>query len=222
MMTSYYKIWTQINYYAAYLILFFFIGCSSLNLTNETLNPEVPKVRLKNILVVGVSPDLEIRKEFEFKFARLLNQYKINALQSAVVFDSIFKNPEKTEEEMREQLELLSSKGYDVILVTLLRGVDENTAYSGENIKFDYHFRHFFAYYLMFQNAYYDKDRYKDYKVYHVQTSIYKLNNNSDLSLVWTASYDLINSDNKDKMIDKYIKKVINSLEKEKLIRRVK
>ena len=206
------------KYYAAFLILILCTGCSSLKLTNEELNPDYSTFQLKNVLVIGVTPDDNLRKEFEFKFVRLLNQHNINALQSAVVFQTYFKDAEQTEAEMEEQLELLRSKGYNTILVTLVRGVDENTSYSGESVRLDYHLRQFIGYYFMYQNAAYDNGRYEDYEVYHLQTSIYYLNSDSDMSLVWEGSYDLINSGETHKMTDKYIKKIFKSLKKEKLI----
>ena len=56
---------------------------------------------------------------------------------------------DQTEAEMEEQIELLRSKGYNTILVTLVRGVDENTSYSGESVRLDYHLRQFIGYSLL-------------------------------------------------------------------------
>lgn len=206
------------KYLITFLILTLCLSCSSLKLKSEKSNSEFSDFKLNNVLVIGVSQDTDIRKEFEFKFVRQLNKSNVNALQSAVVFEPYFKESEEAEDELQKQIKLLRSKGYNTILLTKVTGVEENTSYSGESIKIDYHLRQFIGYYLMYQNMTKESQKYDSYQVYHIQSSIYALNTDSDMSLVWAGFYDLINIGDTHKIIDKYIKRVIKSLEKAKYI----
>ncbi|MCK0131742.1 hypothetical protein MWU59_09525 [Flavobacteriaceae bacterium F08102] len=199
-------------------LLFLCSGCASLNLVNQNINPELPAVALKNVLVIGVTPDEDLRKEFEFKFVKKLNEYNINALQSSVVFKTSFKNAAQFESDILAQIALLKSKGYDAVLVTSVNGIDRFQSRSGEHVKFDYYLRRFSAYYAVFSKADYDKNKDADYRVLNLQTSIYSLNSHPEMTLVWSGFYDLINPDTSSKTIDKYIKAVCRSLEKKRLI----
>ncbi len=200
------------------LVLLLFSSCSTLKLTNTEYNKDFSPLQLDKILVIGVSPDDELRREFEFKFVQQMQKHKVNALQSAAVFESYFKDSEQTEDELMRQIEILKSNGYDTVLITMVKGVDDNTSFSSSNVKMDYYLRHFLGYNLMFQDASYDNRSYNEYQVYHIQSTVYKLKTDSEMSLIWSGSYDIINPKKSSKTINKYIKAVMKSLEKEQLI----
>ena len=62
------------------------------------------------------------------------------------------------------------------------------------------------------------KDYYNNYKVYNIETSIYELKKDSDNTLVWRATFDLIDPENNSKAISSYIKKLVKVLEKNNFI----
>jgi hypothetical protein len=107
------------------LLALLFFNCSSTSLTTSTsltkhwTNPNYTTFIPKNILVIGVTPDLNVRKIFEFQLIRELNARQVNALQSHVVFEESFQDSKKTEVEIEAQLNKLISAGYDAILYLL-------------------------------------------------------------------------------------------------------
>ncbi len=194
------------------------ISCSSTKLVTSWKNPEYQIFKPKKILVVGVTPNKEARKAFEFELINALNARKIYALQSAVVFETSFQDSKQTEKEIEDQVEILLSKGYDTVLVSLVKGVDENESYGSESSKTDYHLRRFIFYYLMYQDAYFEQNYYTRYKVFNIETSIYNLKKDADKALVWVGSFDLVDPNSSNKTISMYAEKLIKTLEKEKII----
>ena len=216
------KLLININLYVKKIAIFVLatslISCSSTKLITSWKNPDYYIFKPKKILVIGVTPNYELRKAFEFKLIRALNARKIKALQSAVVFETSFIDSKQTEKEIEDQVDILLSKGYDTILVSRVKGVDDNKAYSGNSPKTDYHLRRFILYYLAYQDAYFNEDYYNRYKVFNIETSIYNLKNDSDKSLVWKASFDVVDINNSNKVMGSYLKKLIRILEKDKII----
>lgn len=202
------------------VLIFLITSCSSTKLIKSWKNPEYNLFKPKKILVIGVTPNHDARKAFEFKLITELNARKINALQSAVVFKSSFQDSKQTEKEIEAQVDRLLSKDYDTVLVSLVKGLDDNQAYGSKSSKTDYHLRRFMLYYFAYQDAYFKQDYYNRYKVFNIETSIYNLRKDSNKSLVWQASFDLIDPNNTTKTIDSYVKKLIKILEKENIIPR--
>lgn len=216
------KLFDNINlrFKGLYLLLsiFLIISCSSTKLINSWKNPDYGIFKPKKILVVGVTPNYEARKAFEFQIITELNARKIKALQSAVVFESSFQDSEQTEKDIETEVDKLISTGYDTVLVSLVKEVEDNKSYGSESSKTDYHLRRFSLYYLAYQDAFFKEDYYNSYKVFNIETSIYNLKEDSGQSLVWQASFDLVDPQNSKNAIDSYVKKLIKSLEKENII----
>jgi hypothetical protein len=197
------------------LILF---SCSSSKISKSWRNPEYDSFNPKNILVIGVTPNLEARTAFELQIKNELNARKINALQSTIVFEKAFQNSEQSELEIQRQIDKILSAGYDAILISAVKGVDTNIMYSGSSPNSDYRMRKFIIYYLIYQEAYFRQDYYKQYKVFHIETNMFDLKKDSEKALVWTATFDIVNPHHVERTIDNYVKAVIKSLEKEELI----
>lgn len=203
---------------AVFILFFLIISCSSTKLISSWKNPEYYFFYPKKILVIGVTSNFEARKTFEFQLTKELQARKINALQSAVVFESSFKDSKQTEKDIEAEVDKLLTKGYDVILISLVKEIDENESFASESSKTDYHLRRFILYYLAYQESYFNQDYYKKYKVFNIETSIYHLNPESNKSLVWQGYFDLVDPNSNSKAIDSYIKKLLKTLEKENII----
>jgi hypothetical protein len=194
------------------------VSCNPTKLVENWKNPDYEMFNPKNILVIGVTPNIEARKDFEFKLVKELNNRKINALGSAAVFERSFQDAKQTELDIEAQVDRLLSKDYDAVLVSLVKGREENKSYAGQSVKTDYFLRKFTGYYFVFQDAYFNQDYYKNYKVFHIETSLYSLKRGSEKSLVWYGTYDLVNPSDLTKVIDDYVQLVIKALEKRQLI----
>ena len=200
------------------LLALLFFNCSSTSLTKHWINPNYTTFIPKNILVIGVTPDLNVRKIFEFQLIRELNARQVNALQSHVVFEESFQDSKKTEAEIEAQLNKLISAGYDAILISVVKAVENNVSYSGKSYTLDYRLRKFIGYYLAYQDAYFNQEYYDSYNVYTIETSLYSLKKDSNKSRIWSSTYDIVDPTNTRKSTNHYIKKIIKSLEKEGFI----
>jgi hypothetical protein len=197
-------------------------GCSSVNLNDSWKNPEHQNFSPSNILVVSVSPNFETRSNSEFKFVTELNKRNINAIQSAVVFKKLFQDTKKTESEIEAQIEKLLTVGYDTVLVSEVKSVQENESRTGASPKFDYKLRKFLGGYLTSQEEYFEQDYYKNYKVVYIETSIYSLQKDAEKSLVWTGTYTVIDPSDISNTINSYVKEFMKSMEREKLFSKKK
>lgn len=202
------------------LVMLLLSNCASTSLTKNWNNPDYPSFSPKNILVIGVTPDLEARKAFEFQLIRALNARKVNALQSHVVFEKSFQDSKKTEAEIEAQIDQLVNAGYDAILISVVKAIEKNVSFSGKSSKLDYRLRKFIGYYLAYQEAYLNQQYYDKYNVFTIETSLYSLKKESYKSRVWSATYDLVDANNIQNSTKDYVKAVVKTLEKEGLIAR--
>ncbi len=200
------------------VLTFFLVGCATVRLNESWKNPSLTDFNPKNILVVGVTSDFEARSNFEFQVTTALNARNINAIQSTVVFEKLFQDATQTESEIEAQVTKLLSVGYDTVLVSAVKGVEENESRSGASPKLDYNLQKFLGAFFTSQDEYFDQDTYKSYKVFCVETYVYNLKDGSEKSLVWSGNYDIINPKDISKTIHLYVKALIKSLEKEGII----
>jgi hypothetical protein len=99
-----------------------------------------------------------------------------------------------------------------------VKGVDEKESYSGDRYMTDYYWRGFGRYYFLYQDIYLVDGYYERYKVYHIESSLYNLEANTKRSLVWVASYNLVNPRQINSSVSNYVKAIIRSLDKEQII----
>jgi hypothetical protein len=200
------------------LIAFLFFNCSSTVLKKSWKNPDYATFVPKNILVIGVTPNTDARKDFEFQLVKELNALHVNALQSHVVFETSFQDSKKTKSEIEAQLNKLVTAGYDAILISVVKGVENNKSYSGKSSKLDYRLRKFIGYYFTYQDAYFNPQYFDAYNVFTIETSLYSLHISSNKSRIWYGRYDMVDQNNVQKSINSYVKAVIKTLKKEELI----
>jgi len=68
---------------------------------------------------------------------------------------------------------------------------------------------------------YFDPGYYDDYKVYHVETSIYFLKEDEEKSLVWVGSFDIVDPSSITITISEYVEQIVKQLEKDGVIKRI-
>ena len=59
---------------------------------------------------------------------------------------------------------------------------------------------------------------YNDYRVYHVETSIYNIKEDEDKSLVWVGSFDIVDPSSISATVNDYVERIVRQLEKEGLV----
>ena len=200
------------------LTVLFLVSCSSTRIVDTWTNQEHLNYKPKKVLIVGVTENLTARKLFESKLKDEFTARGINAVESYNVFKPTFTNAKQTEEEIDEEVKRVSDNGFDSVLISAVKGVDEKVTYSGDAYRTNYYWRRFGRYYYLYQDAYFDRGYYEKYNVYHIEASLYNLKENNDKSLVWVASYDIVDLDTINTTINDYVNAIIKSLEKENII----
>lgn len=200
------------------LIVFILTSCASTHITNSWKNPEFKTFKPKNIMVIGVTQNTTARMLYEQRLKNEFNDRGIKASQSGLIFENSFKDSKQTEEDIEKQVDKLLELGYDTVLISAVKGIDEKVTYS-EGIPQNYFYlRRFGRHYYLFQDIYFEPGYYNKYKIYHIETSIYNIKPNVNKSLVWVGSYDLLEPSDVTRSIDRYIRVITKSLEEQKLI----
>jgi hypothetical protein len=169
----------------------------------------------KKVLIVGITQNLTARKLFEDQLKNEFLSRNIEAVESFEVFESSFTSAKQTEEDITKEVEKLSNKGFDAVLISAVKGVDEKTTYSGDTFVRDYYWRRFGRYYYLYQDAYFVEGYYNKYKVYNIEAALYDLKSDNEKSLVWVASYNIVDPKKIDTTVNDYVSVIIASLEKE-------
>ena len=169
-----------------------------------------------------MTDNLTARIIFEEELRSAFKKRNINAYESSTVFDGAFTNSEKSEEEIDAMKDKLIAEGFDAIAITAIIGVDDRRDYqSGQYYPMGYSWYRFGRYYYRYQRLYYDPGYYKDYRVYHVETSIYNIKEDKDKTLVWVGAFDIVDPSSISATVDDYVERIVRQLEKEGLVDRV-
>lgn len=200
------------------LATLFLVNCSSTKVVDSWTNKEYSKYQPKKILIVGLTDNLTARTIFEEQLKEELALRGLNAVESYAVFSPTFTNSKQTEEDINNEIEKISKNGVDAVLISAVKGIDEKESFSGDTYRTDYYWRRFGRYYYLYQDVYFDKGYYNKYNVYRIEASLYNLKENNNKSLVWVASYDIVDPKTISSTVNDYVKAIIKSLEKEHLI----
>jgi len=203
-------------YYIVVLLLL--TGCSTARMTDTWVNKEYANYQPKKVLIVGLTDNLIARKMFEEQLKTKLTNRGIEAVESYDIFKPTFTNLKQTEEDIEKEVKRISNEGFDAILISAVKGVDEKMSYSGDTYRRDYYWRRFGRYYYLVQDVYFIEGYYNKYEIYHIEASLYNLKENNDKSLVWVASYDIVDPKRINTTVTNYVTAIIKSLEDEKLI----
>jgi hypothetical protein len=203
-------------YYIVALLLL--TGCSTARMTDTWVNKEYTNYQPKKVLIVGLTDNLIARKMFEEQLKTELINRGIDAVESYDVFKPTFTSLKQTEEDIEKEVKRISNEGFDAILISAVKGVDEKVSYSGDTYRRDYYWRRFGRYYYLVQDVYLIEGYYNEYEIYHIEASLYNLKENNDKSLVWVASYDIVDPKRINTTVTNYVTAIIKSLEEKRII----
>lgn len=201
------------------LAILLLASCSSTQMVDSWRSKNYDNYQPKKILIVGLTENLTARKLFEAQLKSELQNRGIEAVESYDVFSPVFTSTKQTEEAIKKEIESISKEGFDAILVSAVKGVNEKTTYSGDNIRTGYYWRPFGRYYYLYQDVYFVEGYYNTYNVYNIESSLYNLKENNDKSLVWVASYAIVDPKKISATVSRYVEAIIKALEKEQLIK---
>ena len=197
------------------ILLIFFTGCSNSRLVTSNKSkkpcPEVTKV-----LVVGISSNLTAREAFEKRLEKAFNAREIDAVQS-ISLSSPLLIRSFSEHESEKLKRELTTRGFDAILLTRVRSVDNRVTLGQALVNFsrlsldiggensDRGFIHS-----------YDESE-KNYKVFHTETVLYSLTADHE-EPVWKGIIDLVNPGGIKSSVKMYVKVLMNTLEEEQIL----
>ena len=193
-------------------------SCGSMRVVDSWKNSEVLFFKPQKLLIVGVTDNLTARKIFESKLKNEFQNRNINALESTEVFDVSFTGEQQTESEIQTMIAGLSEKGFDAVIVSVVKGVDDRRNYTEGYYTVGYNWTRFGRYYYRYQDIYYTPGYYNEYSVYHVETTLYNINEKSDKSLLWVGAIDMYDPEDISQTVDEYVRVLMKQLEKENII----
>lgn len=200
------------------LMALFSLGCSSTSLVTNWKNPDIVLFDANKVLLVGMTSNEEARVQFEAKLQGEFSKRKIESFKSIDLFDVEFTSSEKSEEELSEVEQQLLNKDFDAILFTKIIGSENKETFRKRMSKIDWSLNSFNEDYLQHQRIFYEDDCYKEFTIYHAETSLYCICVGKERELIWRGNIDITDPVNIDKTIDDYIKLVVFALKEQDLI----
>lgn len=194
------------------------VSCSSTRMVDSWKNDAYTNFKPKRVLVVGITDHLTARKIFEKQLKEALQTKHIDAVESYNVFDSGFLNSKQSRADIEKAVKSFSDNGYDAVLISAVKGMDEKTTYSGDTFYRNYYWRRFGRYYYLYQDVYFVEGYYNKYKIYNVEASLFDLKSDRDKTLVWVASYKIVDPQKIETSVHEYVAAIIQALENENLI----
>lgn len=206
------------------IITVVFCSCSSVKMTDSWRSGDFSDYKPQNVLIIGITESLTARKKFEEQLRIELQNRGIVATESYEVFEPTFTSLKQTEDDIQKEMEHIAQAGFDAVLISAVKGVNEKINYYRSPHFRDYYWRpwgpYYFwgRYYYLYQDVYFMDGYYNKYKVYQIEATLYNLKNQTDTSLVWVASYDIVNPESINNTVNDYVKAIIKSLEQEGFI----
>jgi hypothetical protein len=211
------KVMKRIVLFVGVLLL---LACSSTRFVDSWKNPAIISFEPKKMLVVGITDNLTARKIFEEKLKNAFILRNIYAVESMDVLDNGFASSKKSDEEIDKMIKQIAQDGFDTVVITSVKGVDERVNYETYYYPtVGYRWSRFGRYYYWYQDIYYTPRYYDYYKVYNVETVIYNINEGDIKSLVWVGTMNLVDPQTINVSVNDYVNSIIKRLEREKLIK---
>lgn len=203
---------------ALILIGLLLTACSSTRLVSTYKNPDTVIFDAYKVLVVGMTPDQEARKEFETDMKREFTEEGVEAVRSIDLFDVKFTDGARSEEELNLVEEQLLDKDFDAILFTRVLGSENRQAFRVYMANRGNANNRFRDDYLSSQRIYYDADYYERYRVYYAETTLYCICVGKERDLIWRGTLEVKDPGDRHKAIHRYIRTIVRAMESQEVI----
>tara|TARA_R110001583_G_scaffold46977_2_gene147154 strand:- start:4188 stop:4820 length:633 start_codon:yes stop_codon:yes gene_type:complete len=210
----------MLKVYAIFIILLLF-GCSSTKLTDSWKNTSFNNYQPKRVLILGVTPNITARNLYESNLKIALDKRGIQAYESTNILEPKFINLKQAEKNIEKEVSNLYKLGFDAILIAAVKGYEEKIPFKGTIFSDENNLQGFENYYFLNQDIYQNTGYYDKYKVYQIETSLFNITRKNGKSLVWVASYDVINPQKLKATIKHCNSAILKALEKEGIIPKI-
>lgn len=204
------------------LALFIVSGCATIKMIDTYKNPDHVVFTAYKVLLVGMTPNEEIRIAFETKLKNEFEKRNVEVMRSIDLFDVEFTVTTKTMDELDAVEQQLIDKDFDAVLVTKVLGAENKQTLKRSMAEWASYKGNFSDDYVQNQGIYNDSDYFDAFKVYHTETSLYCICQDKERFLVWRGSIDITDPKNQEQSMNEYVKLVVNSMESQDVIFRKK
>lgn len=205
-----------------HILFFFLIGiftsCSTTHINDQWKNPDIDVYEANKVLIVGMTPNVEARKQFEMALKQQYEARGIEAVMSLDLFEPNFTTEEKSEAELKRIENILLANGFDTVLFSKVVGVKDKTQHSNLYKIDKLVGKHFSEDYLEHQDVYYKPDYYKEYIVYKAETALYCICPTKERELIWKGYIDVVDPGSIKETVKDYVKLLIYVLEDQQLL----
>lgn len=202
---------------AVTVFLFLWTACSTSKLVEQYANPENPKFRANKVLVIGLAPDDDMQKQYEFSLVKALTDGKVNAVRSVDYFQSHGGFIEPTDADWKNLESELMDAGFDAVLFSKSIGAESKISLTQAYRNLTTTFESFQEYYYI--NRQKPRSSQSDgYEIFKTETSLYCLCPETQRDLVWRGEIDIVDPVNVDKTIQDYVKTLVKTLKRNKLL----
>lgn len=198
-----------------YFLLLFIIcitACSTTKLVESHSPYRAQQPKVQKVLVIGMAPNMEIRKSFESELQKAFVKNGVQATPSMEIWNKPLIDGESTEKQLNELEKKLLAEGYDSVLLSKILEVENRKDLRHSLLSLKGSYRSFKSDYYKNQGLFEADLESSEKSIYHTQTSLYTLPENRQRELLWQADIDLNNPKKLKKSINQYINLVISSL----------
>ena len=192
-------------------------SCSSSRLVDEYVNAEHPYFQANKVLVIGLTPDGGLQRQFEYSLVNALMAENIMAVKSSDYFEEPIYEIDQSEENLANLKIQLMEAGFDAVLFSKITGQQSKVTVVQSYRNLIKSFESFNDYYNQ-NRPVHGNEQIEDYPVYNTETSLYCLCSEKERDLVWRAQIDIVDPPKAATTIRDYIKTLVRTLEKNNLL----
>lgn len=197
------------------------MNCSTTELVDLWKNPAIDSLVISKVLIVGMTSNIEARKEFEQKLKKEFESRGIEAVMSLELFEPTFTAEKKSKEELRIVEKILATSYFDAILFTKIKGIENKTVYTKTFKNKEHLDIRFKDDYYKHQEIFYNPEYYKKFDIYHAETSLYCICPVKERELMWKGSIDIIDPSSTEETVNDYVNLLIFALEEENVLKKI-
>ncbi|MEM7380148.1 MAG: hypothetical protein AAF361_03000 [Bacteroidota bacterium] len=201
-------------------------SCSTVKVSDKWQDLDSADIKSKDILVVSKTDNPTVRERFEKDMVTELNGKGFNATESFTKFPDLKPVKEDNTEELKQLGNSLLDQGYEVVVLTVLRDVEEYTktvttgnSYTVNTFPVHYHRRGYYrSFYRGFGTIYVDggptETVTSENKRYILETLVYDLTKEEDQQLLTIITSEVDNPETLGTTSNDFSKQMVKELSK--------
>ncbi|WP_157821834.1 hypothetical protein [Tenacibaculum sp. Bg11-29] len=205
--------------YTLLLILVVILNsCTTTQLVQQWKNPEIDTLTMSKVLIIGMTPNIEVRDQFEKLLKKEFELRGVDAVVSLDIFEPDLTTEKKTKKELKVIENILTANFFDAVLFTKVIGVEDREVFLEKYKEKKYLDVKFKEDYYNHQDILEDSRYYKKYKIYNAESSLYCICPTKDRELIWKGYIDVVNPTSLEETVNDYVNLLILVLEKQSLL----